>query len=98
MRVGNRIQNFEKRAGSLSLAATAIMLPQVVVKPSGWRCNGAQAVSFHDKSERGSVLQVVLTLLETLEEDESILLEPFIPTAHILRSGPLVTNNSPGKE
>ncbi|KAK9410387.1 carnosine synthase 1 [Crotalus adamanteus] len=68
---------------------------QVVVKPSGWRCNGAQAVSFHDKSEHGSVLQVVLALLETLEEDESILLEPFIPTAQILRSGPLVTNNSP---
>uniref|UniRef100_A0A8C6Y224 Carnosine synthase 1 n=1 Tax=Naja naja TaxID=35670 RepID=A0A8C6Y224_NAJNA len=69
---------------------------QVVVKPSGWRCNGAQAVSFHDKAEHGCILQVVLTLLETLEEDESILLEPFIPTAHILQSGPLVTNNSSG--
>ncbi|KAJ7344138.1 hypothetical protein JRQ81_000088 [Phrynocephalus forsythii] len=57
---------------------------QVVVKPSGWRWNGAQAVSFHPKSEQGCILQAVLTLLETLEEEESILVEAFIPTAHVV--------------
>nr|XP_034981652.1 carnosine synthase 1 [Zootoca vivipara]XP_034981663.1 carnosine synthase 1 [Zootoca vivipara] len=68
---------------------------QVVVKPSGWRWNGAQAVSFHAKSEQGCVLQAVLTLLETLEEEESILVEAFIPTAHVVRPGPPDTNGSP---
>uniref|UniRef100_A0A8D2LSR6 Carnosine synthase 1 n=1 Tax=Varanus komodoensis TaxID=61221 RepID=A0A8D2LSR6_VARKO len=67
---------------------------QVVVKPSGWRWNGTQAVSFHVKSEQGNVLQAVLALLETLEEEESILLEAFIPTAHMIQPGPLETSNT----
>lgn len=70
----------------------------MVVKPSGWRWSGAQAVSFHAKSEQGCVLQAVLTLLETLEEEESILLEAFIPTAQIIRSGPPEINTSPCKD
>ncbi|CAM4573415.1 carnosine synthase 1 isoform X2 [Caretta caretta] len=54
---------------------------QVVVKPSGWRWSGAHAVTFHAKVEQAAVLQAMLALLETLEEEESALLEAFIPTA-----------------
>ncbi|XP_006034238.1 carnosine synthase 1 [Alligator sinensis] len=54
---------------------------QVVVKPSGWRWSGAHTVSFHVKVEQAAVLQAVLALLETLEEEESALVEAFIPTA-----------------
>lgn len=55
-------------------------------------------MSFHAKSEQGCILQAILTLLETLEEEESILVEAFIPTAHVLRPGPSDTNDSPCKE
>lgn len=69
----------------------------MVVKPSGWRWSGAQVVSFHAKAEQGCILQAVLALLETLEEEESILLEAFIPTAHVVQPGPPTINSSPGK-
>ncbi|KAM9148562.1 carnosine synthase 1 [Pangshura tecta] len=56
---------------------------QVVVKPSGWRWSGAHAVTFHAKVEQAAVVQAMLALLETLEEEESALLEAFIPTARL---------------
>ncbi|XP_075784639.1 carnosine synthase 1-like isoform X2 [Pelodiscus sinensis] len=56
---------------------------RVVVKPSGWRWSGAHAVTFHPKTEEAAVLQAMLVLLETLEEEESALLEAFIPTARL---------------
>ncbi|XP_067388083.1 carnosine synthase 1 isoform X2 [Emydura macquarii macquarii] len=60
---------------------------QVVVKPSGWRWSGAHAVTFHAKAEPTAVLQAVLVLLESLEEEESALLEAFIPTARFTQPG-----------
>ncbi|XP_074854164.1 carnosine synthase 1 [Carettochelys insculpta] len=56
---------------------------QVVVKASGWCWSGTRAVTFHAKTEQADVLQAVLALLETLEEEESILLEAFIPTTRL---------------
>uniref|UniRef100_A0A8D0GW70 Carnosine synthase 1 n=1 Tax=Sphenodon punctatus TaxID=8508 RepID=A0A8D0GW70_SPHPU len=68
---------------------------QVVVKPSGCRWSGAHAVSFHPKMEQGAVLQAVLGLLEALEEEESILLEAFVPTARMTRPSPPDSDNPP---
>lgn len=54
-------------------------------------------MSFHPKVDQGCILQAVLAFLETLEEEESILLEAFIPTACVVQPGPSDTNNSPCK-
>ncbi|KFO28339.1 Carnosine synthase 1 [Fukomys damarensis] len=56
---------------------------QVVVKLSGWRWRGRQALSLHPRVELGAVVDTVLALLEKLEEEESVLVEAMCPPAQL---------------
>ncbi|XP_030041525.1 carnosine synthase 1 isoform X2 [Microcaecilia unicolor] len=59
---------------------------QVVVKPAGWHWSRRiQRVSFHPKLDSNAIFQAVVSLLEKLEEEESILVEAFCPTIQPLK-------------
>ncbi|XP_029431847.1 carnosine synthase 1 isoform X1 [Rhinatrema bivittatum] len=61
---------------------------QVVVKPAGWRWSRMRTVSFHPKLDSSAILQAVVSLLEKLEEEESILVEAFCPTVLPVKTSP----------
>ncbi|XP_037373366.1 carnosine synthase 1 [Talpa occidentalis] len=67
---------------------------QVAVKPSGWRWRGRQALRLHPRAELGPVVDTVLTLLEKLEEEESVLVEAVCPPARL----PFPGSPPPGPE
>uniref|UniRef100_A0A8C6QUJ7 Carnosine synthase 1 n=1 Tax=Nannospalax galili TaxID=1026970 RepID=A0A8C6QUJ7_NANGA len=67
---------------------------QVTVRLSGWRWRGQQALRLHLRVEPSTVVDTVLTLLETLEEEESVLVEAMCPPVRL----PLPGSPSPGPE
>ncbi|KAK2100047.1 Carnosine synthase 1 [Saguinus oedipus] len=56
---------------------------QVAVKLSGWRWRGRQAFRLYPRAELGTVMDVVLALLEKLEEEESVLVEAVYPPVRL---------------
>ncbi|XP_012580576.1 PREDICTED: carnosine synthase 1 [Condylura cristata] len=56
---------------------------QVAVKLSGWHWRGRQALRLHPRADLGPVVDTVLTLLEKLEEEESVLVEAVCPPAQL---------------
>ncbi|NXG37845.1 CRNS1 synthase, partial [Dromaius novaehollandiae] len=63
----------------------AAMAPytQVAVRPAGWRWRGSGARSTHTKVEGAAVAQAVQGWLRSLQEEESVLVEALVPTAHL---------------
>uniref|UniRef100_A0A8C9JUE7 Carnosine synthase 1 n=1 Tax=Panthera tigris altaica TaxID=74533 RepID=A0A8C9JUE7_PANTA len=61
---------------------------QVAVKLSGWRWRGRQALRLYSRKELGTVVDMVLALLEKLEEEESVLVEAVCPPARLPPPGP----------
>lgn len=50
---------------------------------SGWRWRGQQTLHLHLRVELPAVVNTVLTLLEKLEEEESVLVEAMCPPARL---------------
>ncbi|GAB5578162.1 carnosine synthase 1 isoform X2 [Prionailurus iriomotensis] len=67
---------------------------QVAVKLSGWRWRGRQALRLYSRKELGTVVDMVLALLEKLEEEESVLVEAVCPPARL----PFPGSPPPGPE
>nr|XP_033775886.1 carnosine synthase 1 isoform X2 [Geotrypetes seraphini] len=62
---------------------------QVVVKPAGWRWSRRiQKVFIHPKLDSSAIFQAVVSLLDELEEEESILVEAFCPTIQPMKTLP----------
>ncbi|NXO00029.1 CRNS1 synthase, partial [Rhinopomastus cyanomelas] len=74
----------QEEVGTFLAGAAMEPYSQVLVRPAGWRWRGTGTHSTHRKEEGAAVVGAVGALLRGLrEEEDSVLLEALVPTAHL---------------